>query len=97
MPTYINLINWTEEGIRNYKDSVDRAKAAEGLLAKHGGRFKDIYWTIGPYDLVAISEGPDDESMSAALLEVSQLGTIRSTTMRAFDSDEMAAVIAKTG
>jgi uncharacterized protein with GYD domain len=97
MPSYVTLINWTEQGVRNYKDSISRyeavASAGEGL----GVRFTDIFWTIGPYDVVAVVEAPDDESLAAVLLTAAAQGNIRTTTMRAFRGDEMRDLIGKTG
>jgi uncharacterized protein with GYD domain len=97
MPTYISLVSWTEQGLGSFKESVDRAEAANALTAKFGGRMKDIYWTLGPYDIVVVSEAPDDESATAFALELGALGNVRTTTMRAFDSGEMRAIVAKTG
>ena len=54
MPTYISLINWTEKGVAGFRDTVDRAEAGKALAAKLGGSLKEIYWTVGPYDIVAI-------------------------------------------
>jgi uncharacterized protein with GYD domain len=68
MPTYISLISWTEKGIANYKDTLDRANAASDAAAALGGTLKDIYWTIGPYDVVSVAEFPDDETATAFLL-----------------------------
>jgi uncharacterized protein with GYD domain len=62
-----------------------------------GVSFKDIYWTVGPYDIVGIVEAPDDESATAALLSVAALGNIRTTTLRGFSVDEMRAVIERAG
>jgi hypothetical protein len=62
MPTYISLINWTEKGVAGFRDTVDRAEAGKELAAKFGGALKQIYWTVGPYDIVAITEATDDES-----------------------------------
>lgn len=59
------------------------------------GRLADIYWTVGPYDLVAVVEAPDDETAAAALLRLGAVGNIRSTTMRAFGRDEVEGIIAK--
>ncbi|MDI2125024.1 GYD domain-containing protein [Yinghuangia seranimata] len=95
MPVYITLLNWTEQGIRAYKDSPARAQAFAGALTKAGGSLVDVYWTVGPYDLVCIVEASDDESLVAALLEVGALGNVRSTTMRAFATDDMERIIAK--
>jgi uncharacterized protein with GYD domain len=97
VPTYVSLINWTEKGIAAFADTVDRGEAGRELAAKFGGALKEIYWTIGPYDIVAISEAPDDESATAFALALGAQGNVRTTTMRAFDGDEMRGIIAKTG
>jgi uncharacterized protein with GYD domain len=97
MPTYISLINWTEKGVTEFRDTVDRAEAGKTLAGKFGGTLKEIYWTIGPYDVVAISEAPDDESATAFALSLGSQGRVRTTTMRAFNADEMRSIIAKAG
>ena len=97
MPTYVSLINWTEKGVAGFKDTVDRAEAGKALATKFGGALKEIYWTIGPYDMVAISEAPDDESATAFALKLASLGNVRTTTLRAFSGDEMRGIIAKAG
>jgi uncharacterized protein with GYD domain len=95
MPTYVTLLNWTDQGIRNFKDTLDRERAAHELAQKLGGSVKDVYWTIGPYDIVAVAEFPDDETGTAFVLALGSQGNIRSTTLRAFDRDEFAGVIGK--
>jgi uncharacterized protein with GYD domain len=60
-----------------------------------GVSFKEIYWTVGPYDLVGIVEAPDDETATAALLSVAGQGNIRTTTLRAFSASEMRRMIEK--
>jgi len=95
MPTYISLINFTEKGVAGFKDTVDRAEAGKALAGAFGGALKEIYWTLGPYDIVAISEAPDDESATAFALTLASQGNVRTTTMRAFDSGEMRGIIAK--
>jgi uncharacterized protein with GYD domain len=97
MATYISLINWTEKGVAEFKDTVDRAEAGKALAARFGGVLKEIYWTVGPYDIVAISEAPDDESATAFALALASQGNVRTTTLRAFTGDEMRGVIAKAG
>ena len=96
MPRFVGLINWTDQGIRNFRDTVERAKAASAAAEKLHGKLSAIYWTVGAYDLVVVSDFPDDESASAFSLALSALGNVRTTTMRAYDADEMARVIAKT-
>jgi len=95
MPTYVTLINWTEQGVRNFKDTVDRYEAAQETMSKAGVSFKEIYWTVGPYDIVGVVEAPDDETATAALLATAGQGNIRTTTLRAFSASEMRSVIEK--
>jgi uncharacterized protein with GYD domain len=95
MPTYIALIDWTEQGVRGFKDSVDRYEAASSALEGMGVRFTDVYWTLGTHDIVALVDAPDDETLAAGLLVVAGQGNIRTTTLRAFSRDEMRSVIAK--
>jgi uncharacterized protein with GYD domain len=98
MPKYVSLINWTDEGVKNYKDAVDRFEAAQKAASAAGARFIDAYWTLGSnYDLVVIVEAPDDETAAALGLMTAAAGNTRGTTLRAFDADEMRAIIAKTG
>ena len=97
MPTYVSLINWTDQGIKAFKDTVDRAEAGQQLAGSFGGSLKEIYWTIGPYDIVVVSEAPDDETATAFALALSAQGNVRTTTMRAFDADEMRGIVAKAG
>ena len=97
MPTYISLINWTEQGVANFKGTVGRADDAKRAAAGMGGTIKDIYWTVGPYDIVTVAEFPDDASATAFLLALSSSGNVRTTSMRAFNADEMNEIVAKTG
>ena len=97
MATYVSLISWTDQGIKSFSDTLDRAEAGKQLAGKFGGALKEIYWTIGPYDIVAISEAPDDESATAFALALSSQGNVRTTTLRAFDAGEMKGIIAKAG
>jgi uncharacterized protein with GYD domain len=95
MPTYVALIDWTEQGIANFKDSVDRYEAAQQEFETLGVSFRDVYWTVGDHDLVALVDGPDDETVAAALLRLGSRGNLRTKTMRAFSREEMRAVIDK--
>jgi uncharacterized protein with GYD domain len=93
MPTYILLVDWTEQGVKEFKDTVDRYETGRSILEEAGVKFRDIYWTLGAHDMVSIVDAPDDETLSAALLRNASLGNFRTTTMRAFSADEMRAVI----
>jgi uncharacterized protein with GYD domain len=95
MATFVALFDWTDQGVRNFKDTVDRYEAARGQLERLGISFKDIYWTLGSHDIVAVVDAPDDESLAAGLLAVAGQGNVRTTTLRAFSTDEMRSVIAK--
>ena len=96
MPTYISLINWTDQGIRNVKETLQRADSAGQLAQKHGSSLQ-VYWTVGAYDIVAIFEAPDDESATAFLLETGSGGAVRTTTLRAYDREQMSGIIQRLG
>jgi uncharacterized protein with GYD domain len=95
MPRYITLINWTEQGVRNFKDTVDRYENAVPQFEQIGVHILDVYWTVGDHDIVLLLEAPDDETAAAALLTLGSQGNLRTKTMRAFSRDEMRAVIDK--
>jgi uncharacterized protein with GYD domain len=92
MAKYINLLNWTDQGIKTFDGTIDRAEAARKLAADMGGSL-EIYWTVGEFDMVAISEFPNDETATGFLLKVGALGSVRSRSMRAFDADEMSRIV----
>ena len=98
MPTYVVLINWTDAGAKTAAetDTTSRYEAAKGDLEQRGLKFKHIYWTVGPYDIVTVVDAPDDETLSGALLRLAAQGNLRTTTMRAFTQDEMRGVIEKS-
>ena len=97
MPTYVTLLNFTDQGIRTVGETIQRADRAAELAQQKYGASLQVYWTVGPYDLVAILEAPDDESATAFLLEATSLGNIRSTTLRAYDRDQMSGIIERLG
>jgi len=97
MARYVGLLNWTDQGIRDFRDTVDRADDAAKLAESLGGSLVDVYWTLGQYDVVLITEFPDDETASAAALRLGQLGNVRSTTLRAYNREEMRGIIGKAG
>ena len=93
MPAYITLISFTDQGIRNVKDTLNRAKAFRQASEAAGGRMIGIWWTLGQYDAVAISEAPDDDTAMRLLLATGMQGNVRTMTMRAFSEDDMARII----
>ena len=95
MATYISLVNWTEQGMRELKESPARADATAELAESLGGKLVQLYWTVGPYDIVAIIEAPDDETAAALQLTVGSRGAVRTTTLRAFGREEFERIIAK--
>jgi uncharacterized protein with GYD domain len=97
MATYVLLINWTDQGARTFKDTLDREQAFRDMTEGVGGNLKEVYWTIGPYDIVAVAEAPDDETISAVALKAGSQGNIRTATLRAFSRDEVARIIEKAG
>jgi uncharacterized protein with GYD domain len=96
MPTYITLVNWTDQGIRDVKQTLQRADRTDQLAQKYGCTTQ-LYWTVGPYDLVAITEAPDEESVSAFTLEAASGGAIRSTLLRAYNREEMSSILERLG
>ena len=84
-------------GHQELQGLAGRAADFTKLAESSGGRVRELLWTVGEYDLVSVVDFPDDETATAALLQVASLGSIRSNTMRAFSADEMTAIIGKTG
>jgi uncharacterized protein with GYD domain len=95
MPHYIILIKWTEQGIRNIKDAPKRNAAGKLAIEKLGGRMVEDYITLGEYDSVAIVELPNDEALVELLLATGSQGNIRTTTLKAFATDEWMRIIDK--
>ena len=95
MPSYIHLIQFKDQGIRNIQDTVKRGDAAIAEAQKMGLKIVEEYWTMGAYDGVVIFEAPDDETMSAFALKVGSLGNVSGQTLRAFRRNEMEGILAK--
>jgi uncharacterized protein with GYD domain len=84
MTTYILLLNWTDQGARNLRESPKRLDAAKKSLQDMGGAIRDFYLTMGESDMVAVCEAPDDAVMARFCLTLSRTGDVRSRTMKAF-------------
>jgi uncharacterized protein with GYD domain len=95
MATFISLTSFTDQGIRNVQDTVKRADAVRDAAAKFGVTVKDMYWTIGNHDMVVVFEAPDDAAFTAFGLSIGKAGNVRTQTLRAFNRDEMSAILAK--
>ena len=94
MATFISLVNFTDQGIRNVKNSPDRYEAFRAMAEKVGVTVKGIYYTIGHYDMVLIVEGSDEAAMTA-MLKVGSLGNVRTETLRGFSLEELRKIIGK--
>ena len=97
MVKYIALASFTDQGIRNVKDSLKRADAVREAARKVGCEMSQIYWTLGTYDLVTIIDAPDDASATAFALAIGSAGNVRTQSLRAFTRDEMGPILAKLG
>jgi uncharacterized protein with GYD domain len=97
MSTFVSLVNWTDQGVAHVRDTVARAEDAKRVAAAMGGSLKEIYWTVGPYDLVVVADFPDDATATAFLLALSSSGNVRTNTLRAYASQEMTEILAKLG
>ncbi len=95
MATYVALVNWTEQGAKNAKDSVEFAQGFRKDLERRGGKLHSILWTQGRYDIILMFETPSDETAMAALLAVCGLGSFRTETLRAYTENEMASILQK--
>jgi uncharacterized protein with GYD domain len=95
MASYVCLIQFSDQGIRNIQDTVKRGDAAIAEAKKLGMKIVEEFWTMGAYDGVVIIEAPDDETMSAFILKVGSLGNVKAQTLRAFRRNEMEGILAK--
>lgn len=95
MATYLVLCNFTEQGIRNVKETTNRAEAVRKLAREFNVNVKEIYWTLGAYDVVTIMEAPDEASVTALGLAIGQMGNVRTQMLRAFNAEEMRSVVSK--
>ena len=94
MPHYISLVNWTDQGIKNVKESPKRADAVNALASKLGGKM-DVFFTMGEYDLIAVTEAPNDDTAMQLILEIGKMGNVRTKTLKAWTAAEATKVIAK--
>lgn len=93
MPTYVMLANWTDQGARQVKESPKRFDSAQKLLVEMGGRFNQLYMTMGEYDLIGVYEAPDDAVAARFTLLLGQMGAVRTRTMKAFPEAAYRAIV----
>lgn len=94
MPTYITLAKWTEKGIEKVKESPARLDAFKKMIQSTGGKLKDFYMVTGQYDMVIITEAPNDEAVAKTVLTTSAKGSVSTQTFRAFTDEEYRKIIA---
>jgi len=97
MPKYIMLYNYTDQGIKTVKESPDRIRRAAQLFEQQGAKLLDISLTMGPYDLVATFEAPDDETVARFALTLGSAGNVRTTTLKAFSLEEFDQIARSIG
>jgi len=95
MVNYVQLVSFTDQGIRNVKDTVKRAEAFKEMAKAQGCTVKEIFWTQGAYDLVTVVEAPDETTALALNISICKAGNIRTQTLRAFSQAEISKVLAK--
>ena len=94
MVTYLMLLNWTDQGIKNVKDSPKRLDAVKKLAKEMGGEVKSFYLTLGQYDLVLVVDMPNNDKLASFGLKLGSLGNVRSTTLKTFSEDDYRRIIA---
>ena len=95
MSRYIVLLNFTEQGIQNVLQTVDRAEAFANVVRQAGASVAEQYWAMGPHDGVMILEAPDDQVAAALLAKLGSQGNVRTQTLRLFDRTEIKSILAK--
>ena len=95
MAHYLMLATYTAQGVSAIQDTVKRVQSVKALAKKAGVVMTETYWTLGPVDVAAIFEAPDDETMTAFSLSIAKLGNVRTQTLRAFTAEEMRKVLEK--
>jgi uncharacterized protein with GYD domain len=95
MANYIVLASFTDKGIKGVRDTAKRSDGVRKMGKKAGVTLKDMYWTLGAYDIVAVFEAPNDETMTAFMLSVAEEGFAKTQTLRAFPESEMKKILSK--
>jgi uncharacterized protein with GYD domain len=95
MATYVTLYNYTDQGIRSVKDTVKRAEAVKQAAAQAGVTIKEVYWLQGKYDVLVVSESPDETAAMALAVNTAKAGNVSGQTLRAFTATEMEKILAK--
>ena len=95
MPHYVSLVNWTDQGIRALKDTTRRSEAFRKAVESAGGKLVALLYTMGQYDLVAVTELPSDEVGNELALRLGMQGNVRTVTLKGWTEAEMAKLVQK--
>jgi len=95
MAKHIALMRWTDQGVKNVKQSPQRAEAARQLFQQVGAQVTDLYWTAGNYNLVMVVDAPDEQTFAAAMLALVDDGNVRAELLSAYTQEEFEQVLAK--
>ena len=95
MPTYINLVNWTDQGIRNINEAPQRIDAFKKAIEAAGGKLVGFYVAMGRYDIVTLVDAPNDEAIANIALSTGSKGSVRTETLKAFTEQEFRNLLSK--
>ena len=95
MAHYVLLGHFTDQGIHAVKDTAKRAKGFREAASAMGVKLKDVFWTLGHYDIVITLEAPNDETMESLMMKVGSMGKMKTQTLRAFGESEIEAILSK--
>jgi uncharacterized protein with GYD domain len=93
MKTHIALVNWTQKGIQEFRESPSRVEKARAMIEAAGGKMTSFHMTIGRYDMIAVFETPDDETYAKIMLLLGSKGGVRTESLQAFAEDEFRRII----
>ena len=97
MATYLVLGSFTDQGIRNVKETTNRAEAFRAMAGDMRVEVKDLFWMNGPYDICCVLEATDELAINALALKIGMMGNVKTQTMRAFNAQEMSSLLDKLG
>jgi uncharacterized protein with GYD domain len=95
MVRYIVLVNFTEQGMKQISETLNRAETFGKSAQKAGASVKSQYWTVGTFDGVLVLEAPDEQTAAALMTKLGSLGNVRTQSLRAFDRGEMEGILGK--
>jgi uncharacterized protein with GYD domain len=95
MPTYVLLVDWTAQGAQAVEQTIDRLEQGSRLAESFGCKLEHVWWTQGSHDMVSVISAPDEQAMVAYTLAVVRLGNLRTTTLRAWSTDEMREIVGR--